>query len=468
MKKHRNNYKVFLPILVIVAFWLSACNTNQKKSEPILHDDAWISTVHHPEWTQSANLYEVNVRQYTPEGTFNAFAEHLPRLKDMGVDILWFMPITPIGEINRKGTLGSYYSVQNYTAINPEFGSLEDFKNMVQQIHDLGMYVIIDWVANHTAWDHSWVKSDPDFYFKDEDGNFTPPHNTDWSDVIQLDYENKELWNAMINEMKFWVDEINIDGFRCDVAYLVPTEFWNQARAELQEIKPVFMLAEADHPELMEHAFNAGYSWTSHHAMNRIAKGEDDVSALDKYYFEDNMGNYPIGAFKISFIDNHDENSWAGSVFDRLGEGMQAFAVLVNTVPGMPLTYNGQEAGLDKSLDFFEKDQIDWSNLKYEEFFTSLANLKNDNQALWNGLAGGTMQRVNTNDDKSVFAFLRQKGTNKVLVILNLSSESKTVTFEIGTDFTGRYTDFFKEERIRIRKNSSIEMPPWGYKVYVK
>ncbi len=467
MKGHRFIKIIVFPVLAIVVFCFSACNENQKKSEPLFDDNAWISTTPQPEWAKSANLYEVNVRQYTPEGTFNAFAEHLPRLKNMGVDILWFMPVTPIGEINRKGALGSYYSVKDYTEINPEYGTIEDFKNLVKQIHDLDMYVIIDWVANHTAWDHSWVKSYPDFYFKDKEGNFTPPHNTDWSDVIQLDYENKELWNAMINEMKFWLNEVNIDGFRCDVAYLVPTDFWNQARNELQKIKPVFMLAEADHPELKEHAFNAGYSWTSHHAMNRIARGEDDVSSLNEYYFDDNMGNYPMGAYKISFIDNHDENSWAGSVFDRLGESMQAFAVLINTVPGMPLTYSGQEAGLDKSLDFFKKDQIDWSNLEYEAFFTLLASLKNNNEALWNGLAGGTMQKVNTNNKESVFAFIRQKEKNKVLVILNLSAEPRTVILETNSDYRGRYTDFFQNKRIRIRKNSAIEMQPWGYKVYV-
>ena len=426
-----------------------------------------VSTVSHPEWSKNAVMYEVNVRQFTPEGTFNAFAEHLPRLKELGVDILWFMPVTPIGEVERKGTLGSYYSVKDYTGINPEFGTKEDFQNLVNQIHEMGMHVIIDWVANHTAWDHPWTQTNPEFFYTDADGNFTPPHDTDWSDVIQLDYTNHDLWDAMISEMRYWVEEVNIDGFRCDVAYLVPTEFWNRARRELEAVKPIFMLAEADHPELMEHAFNAGYSWISHHAMNRIAQGEDDVTALDNYFFEENQGNYPIGTYKINFISNHDENSWAGTVFDRLGDGMEAMAVLANTVPGMFLLYNGQEAGLDKMLEFFEKDEIDWSDLKYQEFYQTLFQLKKDNRALWNGLAGGEMKRVNTNDDNSIFAFTREKDGDKVFVVLNLSAADNTVTFTNG-DFPGRYTELFEQTEVEINETFSLDMEPWAYRVYYK
>lgn len=450
--------------LAMVSLLLSSCQMQQPSDDTI---EQLVSTVAHPEWSKNAVVYEVNVRQFTPEGTFNAFAEHLPRLKEMGVDILWFMPVTPIGEVERKGSLGSYYSVRDYTDINPEFGTKEDFVNLVNQIHELGMYVIIDWVANHTAWDHEWTQTNPDLYYTDDDGNFTPPHNTDWSDVIQLDYENHDLWDAMISEMRYWVEEVNIDGFRCDVAYLVPTEFWNRARLELEGVKPVFMLAEADHPELNEHAFNAGYSWTSHHAMNRIAQGEDDVSALDKYFFEENMGNYPLGTYKINFISNHDENSWAGTVFDRLGDAMEPFAVLSNTVEGMFLLYNGQEAGLDKMLDFFEKDEIDWSDLKYQGFYTKLFELKASNKALWNGLAGGKMNRVNTNDDESIFAFTREKDGDKVFVVLNLSEEPKTINFS-GEDFAGTYTELFSGQERIIENNFSMEMVPWAYKVYYK
>lgn len=453
-----------LGLLAMAGFLFISCQMQPSADETI---EQLVSTVSHPEWSKNAVMYEVNVRQFTPEGTFNAFAEHLPRLKEMGVDILWFMPVTPIGQVERKGTLGSYYSVQDYTGINPEFGTKEDFQNLVNQIHEMGMYVIIDWVANHTAWDHPWTQTNPDFYYTDADGNFTPPHDTDWSDVIQLEYENHDLWDAMISEMRYWVEEVNIDGFRCDVAYLVPTEFWNRARRELEGVKPIFMLAEADHPELMEHAFNAGYSWTSHHAMNRIAQGEDNVSALDKYFFEENQGNYPLGTFKINFISNHDENSWAGTVFDRLGDAMEAFAVLSNTVEGMFLLYNGQEAGLDKMLEFFEKDEIDWSDLKYQDFYTKLFELKANNRALWNGLAGGKMKRVNTNNDESIFAFTREKDGDKVLVVLNLSAEPNTVKFN-GENFVGAYTELFSAQEKIIEAEFTLEMEPWAYKVYYK
>ncbi len=461
-----------------------SCAGPQKPTEEV---DSLVSTVSHPEWSENATLYEVNVRQFTPEGTFNAFAEHLPRLKEMGVDILWFMPVTPIGKVERKGELGSYYSVQDYTAINPEFGTLEDFKNLVEKIHEMEMNVIIDWVANHTAWDHPWMESNPEFYYRDAEGNVTPPHDTDWSDVIQLDYDNKELWDAMIEEMKFWLEEVNVDGFRCDVAYLVPTEFWNLARQELEKVKPIFMLAEADHPELMEHAFNAGYSWTSHHTMNSIARGDKDVSALDNYYFgkplenddqqeevqavtytfDKSVDHYPIGTYKINFIDNHDENSWAGTIRERLGEAQKAFAVMIFTVNGMPLLYNGQEAGLDKRLEFFEKDQIDWSDLKHEEFYTTLIRFKHENKALWNGLEGGAMERIQTNDDLSVFAFTREKENNKVFVVLNLSDEPRAVEFSEG-DFADDYTELFSGEKVSVRENATLEMEAWGYKVFFR
>ena len=463
-KRNLRLSRKILFLLAMVSLLSASCQMQQPADDTI---EQLVSTVAHPDWSKNAVVYEVNVRQFTPEGTFNAFADNLPRLKEMGVDILWFMPVTPIGEVERKGTLGSYYSVQDYTGINPEFGTKEDFVNLVNQIHEMGMYVIIDWVANHTAWDHEWTQTNPDFYYTNADGNFTPPHDTDWSDVIQLDYENHDLWDAMISEMRYWVEEVNIDGFRCDVAYLVPTEFWNRARIELESVKPVFMLAEADHPELNEHAFNAGYSWTSHHAMNRIAQGEDDVSALDKYFFEENQGNYPLGTYKINFISNHDENSWAGTVFDRLGDAMEPFAVLSNTVEGMFLLYNGQEAGLDKMLDFFEKDEIDWSDLKYQEFYKKLFDLKASNRALWNGLAGGKMKRVNTNDDESIFAFTREKDEDRVFVVLNLSAEPKTVKFT-GEDFAGTYTELFSGQERIIENDFSMEMVPWAYKVYYK
>jgi cyclomaltodextrinase / maltogenic alpha-amylase / neopullulanase len=418
----------------------------------------------HPAWSIHANIYEVNVRQYTPEGTFKAFANHLDRLQDMGVDILWFMPVTPIGELNRKGTLGSYYSVIDYTGINPEFGTIEDFKQLVDNIHERGMYVIIDWVANHTAWDHPWTITNPDFYTRNEQGEFVPPVD-DWSDVIDLNYDNEELWDVMIGEMLYWVRDIGIDGFRCDVADMVPVAFWERARKELEAVNPVFMLAEAESPGLHHHAFDAAYGWSFHHIMNRVAQGENTVAAIDQYFFADNAGDFPEESYKMYFITNHDENSWAGTEFMRMGDGVEAFAVLTATIPGTLLIYSGQEAAFDRMLEFFEKDVIDWNDYSYHDFYKKLLGLKKRNQALWNGTAGGTMQRINTNHDDKVFAFTREKDNDKVLVILNLTAENVQLNFS-GEVPDGTYTELFSGNGFDISKDTTLDMAPWGYYVF--
>ena len=327
-----------------------------------------IKSVKHPDWSYNLSIYEVNTRQYTPEGTFEAFDTHIKELKDMGVGIVWFMPINPIGEKNRKGTLGSYYSVKDYKGVNPEFGTLQDFKETVNQIHSMGMYVIIDWVANHTAWDNVWVKEHPDFYTKDSLGNFVPPV-PDWHDVIDLNYDNKELWQYMIDAMKYWVEECDIDGFRCDVAGMVPLDFWKTAHAELDKIKNVFMLAEAEGPELHE-AFDMTYSWELLHLMNNVAQGKKDVQSI-RDYFQKEKNQYPPDAYRMRFTTNHDENTWNGTEFERMGEAAETFDVFTCVIPGMPLLYSGQEAGLNKRLDFFEKDTIEWKDSKYKFLYTT-------------------------------------------------------------------------------------------------
>jgi glycosidase len=463
MKNMKTFYRLsnaFLLILLAATVFCSCGISNQKESNQIAK-----SNVSHPEWSVNANIYEVNVRQYTPEGTFNAFSEHLPRLKKMGVDILWFMPVSPIGVKERKGTLGSYYSVKDYTAINPEFGNMEDFKDLVSRIHELGMYVILDWVANHTAWDHHWTVTNPEFYHRDQDGNFMLP-NDDWTDVIDLDYNNPDLWDAMIGEMVFWVKDVNIDGFRCDVADLVPVEFWDKARAELEKVKPVFMLAEAEYPPLHINAFNTAYGWRFHHIMSAVARGDQDVSAIDEYYFVDNMGNFPIGSYKMQFIDNHDENSWNGTVFDRYGDGKEAFAILAATTPGMFLIYSGQEAGLDKMLEFFEKDKISWGNLVYENFYKEILSLRKNNKALWNGLAGGEIQRIKTSSDDHIFAFKREMDHNKVAVILNLSTSEQEVKI-LDNHPDGVFNKLFFDGP-KTEMPSEFNLMAWEYIIYYR
>lgn len=452
-------------VILFMGWLLFSCQLHREGQ------DLPVSVVFHPQWSINANIYEVNLRQYTPEGTFNAFAQHLDRLQEMGVDIFWFMPVTPIGELNRKGTLGSYYSVKDYTAINPEFGTMEDFRMLVDDIHSRGMYVILDWVANHTAWDHHWTVSNPEYYVRDEAGSFMPP-DPDWSDVIHLNYDNPDVWDAMIGEMLFWVRDVGVDGFRCDVAYLVPAEFWNRARAALDAVKPVFMLAEAETHDLHLQAFNAGYGWHFHHMMNRVARGEETVAGIDNYFFSDNIsetrsaqaGFLPAGSYKMYFITNHDENSWAGTEFMRMGEGVEAFAVLTATMPGMVLVYSGQEAGFDRMLEFFEKDEIVWGDYRYHDFYKNLLHLKRRNMALWNGLAGAELQRVNTSHDEKVFAFVREMGADKVFVLLNLSDDSVDVEC-IGELFAGTYTELFTNQTMEVTSETIFSMNPWGYYV---
>ena len=421
-----------------------------------------IKSVKHPDWSYNLSIYEVNTRQYTPEGTFKAFDSHIKELKNLGVGIIWFMPINPIGVKNRKGTLGSYYSVQDYKAVNPEFGTLEDFKETVKEIHSMGMYVIIDWVANHTAWDNVWVTEHPDFYIKDSLGNFVPPV-ADWHDVIDLNYDNKELRAYMIDAMKYWITECNIDGFRCDVASMVPMDFWNEARQELDKIKPVFMLAEAEGPQYHE-AFDMTYSWELLHLINDVAQDKKSVQSL-RDYFQKEQNQYPPDAYRMRFTTNHDENSWNGTEFERLGDAAETFDAFTCVIKGMPLVYSGQEAGLNKRLDFFEKDTIQWKESKYGFLYTRLLHEKTNNKALWNGTSGAEMIPVNSTAPE-IFAFVREEDGAKVYAIFNLSG--KNVRSELESDkITGEYINPFSEKNFNIKSKEWLQLKPWDYRILV-
>lgn len=449
--------KNVLYVLLAVVFF--AC-TSQSTEQAEATKTTVQRTVETVEWAEDAIIYEVNIRQFTPEGTFTAFKPHIARLKDLGVDILWIMPIHPIGEKNRKGTLGSYYSVKNYKGVNPDFGTLDDFKTLVEEAHLNGMYVIIDWVANHTAWDHDWINENPDWYAKDSLGNMYYP--ADWTDVCQLNYDNEELHEGMIDALEYWVEEADIDGYRCDVAGMVPTKFWNKARIALDEIKPVFMLAEDEHTyDLMNSAFDMNYAWHMHHIMNQIAKGEESVKELVHYY-ERYDTIFPKSVYRMNFITNHDENSWNGTVFERLGDGVKTFAVMSYTIPGMPLIYTGQEAGNSKRLEFFEKDEVDWSNEEYVPFYKSLAELKKENEVFWNGASGGDMEILELSDT-NVFAFKRVNADDEAVVLLNLSGDEKSIVLPEG--MAGAYKDFFTEETFILNAGEKISLAPWDYKV---
>jgi cyclomaltodextrinase len=419
----------------------------------------------HPEWAKNAVLYEVNVRQYTPEGTFKAFEKHLSRLKAMGVDILWLMPVNPIGIKNRKGSLGSYYSVKDYLAVNPEYGTKEDLKQLVKKAHDLGMHVIIDWVANHTSWDNNLITEHPDWYKHDSTGKIIPPV-PDWTDVAGLNYKNKELREYMTNALIYWVKEADIDGFRCDVAGMLPVSFWNEAVPKIKAVKHVFMLAEWETPEMHDTAFDMTYSWNAYQVMNAIAKGKKTAVALDSVVKSDSA-KYPADAIRMRFTTNHDENSWNGTEYTRLGEGAKTFAVLCFTMPGMPLIYSGQESAFNRSLKFFDKDMIDWDNFPLAGFYTQLDKLKKENMALSAGSAGGDMVKVASDNNKNVYSFLRIKDNNIVFVILNLSPFEQKATLK-GNNYSGDYQSLFEKKDIHIDGSLSVTLRPWEYRVYFK
>ena len=417
--------------------------------------------IKHPEWCKTATIYQINTRQFTPEGTFRAAEAHLPRLKDLGVDILWLMPINPIGEKNRKGRLGSPYAVRDYYGVNPEFGTLADLKHFVNTAHELGMHVILDWVANHTAWDNPLVDEHPEWYARDWKGDFCPSPWRDWSDIIDLDYRQPGLRKYMTEALKYWITEADIDGYRCDVAGFLPTDFWNNVRRELDAIKPVFMLAEWESKDLHAEAFDMAYAWSWYDAMQAIAQGKADLNRLYVYYSH-NEKEYPLDALRMTFVSNHDKNAWAGTEFEQFGDGLEAAIVLSVLSEGLPLIYNGQEAGNARRLAFFDKDPIEWRPHPIGDLYKKLFALKKANSALWNGNWGARMIHVPSSAPNQVFSFVRQNKQDKIFAVLNLSNESQAVTFA-DTLYHGRYTNFFSQVSVESRPhdlagNAALEL----------
>lgn len=423
-------------------------------------------------WTRSAVIYEINVRQYTPEGTFAAFDRHLAHFDSLGVDILWVMPVQPIGKLNRKGTLGSYYSISDYRAFNPEFGSADEFKKLVSDMHQHGKKVVLDWVPNHTSFDHVWVKDHPDWYVHGADGKIinardNEGHDTDWTDVAELDYDKPAMRVAMIADMRWWLDNMGIDGFRCDVAGGVPMDFWREARRELTAVKPdLFMLAEAEGPAFYP-AFDATYGWELHHLLNEIAENKRSTSELDGYFARQRR-SYPPTAYRMYFTSNHDENSWSGTEFERMGENHQAAFILAATAQlGIPLIYTGQEVSLRKRLRFFEKDTVDWSGTSLMSFYRSVVDLKHANAALWNGAAGGEQVKLETDGGNRVYAFSRTRGENSVIVAVNFGDAPVHAQYT-GLAQSGQFTDWFSKSRLMLGALGTIEIPAHGYRVLVR
>lgn len=436
------------------------------------------TTVQHPDWTRNAVIYEVNWRQMTPEGTIAAVEQQIPRLKDLGVDILWVMPVNPISKEGRKGELGSYYASADYKALNPEMGTMADFRHFVKAAHDAGMKVIIDWVPNHTGNDNWWRTYHPDFYRYDDKGNVI--HPADWTDVSQLDYSNPEMRRYMIDAMAHWIYDADIDGFRCDVAGMVPVDFWNEARPQLEAIKPgLFMLAEADNAPLLEHAFDMDYNWPMANLFKEIANNAGQYSrpgadrmarrpavAIDTLLAHQ-AATYPADGYMMNMITNHDFNSWEGTEFERFGNLADAMAVLSYTLPGMPLIYTGQETGLNRAFEFFKKDTApDFEpRNSYFDFYRSLNELKHREPALRAGAPGkgGHMLRYPATSP-DLYIFERQMGDSRVLVMVNLGSKTRKIKYTGSTPSPQWMVNWFTREDGKLPKS----LKPGEYRVYVR
>ncbi len=382
------------------------------------------------DWVKDACIYSVYLRSFSQEGNFAGLEKRIPELKKLGVTVLWLMPIHPVGVKNRKGRLGSPYAVQDYYGFNPEFGTKENFEHLLSTVHKHGMKLIIDLVANHTSWDSKLITEHPDWFTKDEKGNIVPP-NADWSDVADLDYSKPALRKYMLEMMKWWVKDIGIDGFRCDVAEMVPTEFWNTARAELDKIKPIMMLSEGSIPEHHAKAFDLTYSWNIYDVLDVLLKGKRPVTLLDEIFKNEQL-QFPVGSLRMRFTTNHDKNAWDAPAVERYGlDGLKLATVLVNTIPGIPLIYTGEEVANEKKLDLFEKVDVNWNRSReLGEIYSKLFHLRKENKAL----ARGEMIRLSSNNEQDVYAFARVAGKDKIIVILNFSAEAKLVSVSVPMD----------------------------------
>lgn len=446
---------ILFPIFMLLSFTLYAQPGNIKKPRI----DPEVIFVSPPQWTQGSTIYEVNLRQYSESGSFKDFATHIPRLKAMGVDILWFMPIHPIGMKERKGSLGSYYSVQDYKGVNPEHGTMDDFKALVKTIHDAGMHIILDWVANHTAADHPWVKTHPEYYTKDSAGRIVPPV-ADWSDVLDLDYTNKEMRAEMISSMQFWLTETGIDGFRCDVAEMVPIDFWLECSRALRLTRPdVFLLAEGEKAEL-HFAFHMTYTWQAFHIWNSIVKGEKKADDLRSYISEQKKA-WPTVGYRMYFTSNHDENSWNGTEFERMKEAVDLYATMSIFLPGMPLVYTGQEVSLNRRLKFFDKDPVSWSDLNREDFYKQLLHVKQSHESLKSCRNSVGLIELKHTASSDVIVWKRTGGGRESVALFNLSNKPQKGTVE-GFE-PGAFKTLLGNYQSGKLKGNEFDLPAWGY-----
>ncbi|WP_430466852.1 alpha-amylase family glycosyl hydrolase [Winogradskyella ouciana] len=469
------NFALIICMLLVFVACKSEKKEDIKVEETIKEEFTPISTSD----METAVIYEANIRQYSPEGTFDEFTKDIPQLRELGVKIIWLMPVFPISETKRKATggadskfasefpeeerskyLGSYYAVTDFTEINPEFGTKEDFRELVKTAHDNGIYVILDWVPNHTGWDHEWLKTNPEYYTQNEDGEVIHPKGTDWTDVADLNYDNQDMRKEMIEDMSYWITEEGVDGFRCDVAGSVPLDFWQQAVPQLREKKDIFMLAEAWEPELLDgNLFDMAYAWDGHHLLNGLAKGEKNLEDYEAY-IQKISKDYDNDDILMNFVTNHDENSWNGTIKERMGDASELMTALSFTLKGMPLIYSGQEYDMDHRLKFFEKDSIPKTKGDSWDLLKKLGKLKNTNPALHGGKNAASYKRLDS--EKDILMFERSKNDETILFIGNFSDEVNKIAVP-----GGMYLDYMANEKIEL-KGDAFTMGPWEYKILIK
>jgi cyclomaltodextrinase len=424
------------------------------------------------EWVKDAVIYSAYLRSASKEGTFKGFEKRIPELKEMGVTVIWLLPIHPVGIKNRKGKLGSPYAVKDYYGINPEFGTIEDFKNLLNTVHENGMKLIIDLVANHTSWDSKLIVEHPDWFTKDEKGNFVPPV-ADWADVADLDYSKSDLRKYMIAMMKWWVKDVGIDGFRCDVAELVPTDFWDEARDTLNTVKEVMMLSEGSLPEHHVKAFDLTYSWNVYDVLEPLLQGKRLANSLDQILENEEL-QFPTGSLRMRFNTNHDKNAWDAPAEKKFGpKGLKLTAVLINTMPGVPMIYTGEEVGNDKRLSLFEKTDIDWKRTsEMKELYSALFKLRNEHKAF----SRGKMIRIETPIEKNVYAFLRIEGDDAILAVLNFSKKDINLHFKMPLEVASIRSKKILSEALSDTSNTDIlpfkdkvemRLRLYGYKIYI-
>jgi glycosidase len=456
-----NTPRLLACLLLVPALLLAAPTPEREKAVPSAHHAA----VGLPAWARGSTIYEINVRQYSAAGTFDAVTADLDRLQALGVDILWLMPIHPIGELHRKGPLGSYYAIRDYLAVNPEFGTEEDFREFVAGAHARGLKVILDWVPNHVSPDNPLTKTHPHFFWRDPQGNLTPPHGTDWTDVVQFDFGAKGLLEYQTDVLLHWITKFGVDGFRCDVAWGLPTGFWDEKIRRVRAVKPdVFFLAEAELPQQQVAAFNVSYGFDLHHAMNSVAQGRKTASGIDEALAKF-RAHFPRGSALMVFTSSHDENSWAGTEFERMGMGFAPFAVLSFLLDGVPMVYNGQEVGLDRRLEFFDRDPIVWPQGTHPttKLYQVLTKLRRTNPALHTGAA---QRRLDTTDNAAIYAVLREAAGRKVVGWMNLTAkDTKADLFDPA--LAGTWRDAFTGETVKLDALVPLDLKAWRYRVLV-